>query len=74
MDEKYGSLVNQDHSSSPSTTNTLNRDADDKIKAEYDGLQDRCQKVFAGLRDLPHFGNWDSYYHRTFEIYSKVSL
>lgn len=50
----------------------LNKEEEERICIEFKNLQERCQHMFTGLRDLPQFGNWDGYFHRTFDVYLSV--
>ncbi|KAI8844538.1 protein SCAI [Chytriomyces cf. hyalinus JEL632] len=44
-----------------------------KIVEEFQYLLEKSQQLFAGLRDLPPTGkNWQPYFQRTFEVYTKL--
>ncbi|KAI8918066.1 protein SCAI [Entophlyctis helioformis] len=44
-----------------------------KIVEEFQYLLEKSQQLFAGLRDLPPTGrNWQPYFQRTFEVYTKI--
>ncbi|TPX36317.1 hypothetical protein SmJEL517_g01484 [Synchytrium microbalum] len=44
-----------------------------KIVEEFLFLLEKSQQLFAGLRDLPPTGrNWQPYFQRTFEVYTKL--
>ncbi|KAI8813806.1 hypothetical protein BJ742DRAFT_787519 [Cladochytrium replicatum] len=44
-----------------------------KIVEEFQFLLEKSQQLFAGLRDLPPTGrNWQPYFQRTFEVYTKL--
>ncbi|KAI9365464.1 protein SCAI [Zopfochytrium polystomum] len=44
-----------------------------KIVDEFQYLLEKSQQLFAGLRDLPPTGkNWQPYFQRTFEVYTKL--
>ena len=46
---------------------------DDEIAEKYRKLQEEAQVVFAGLRDLPAFGQqWKGYYSKTFQVYTTL--
>ncbi|KAJ3183275.1 hypothetical protein HDU85_002301 [Gaertneriomyces sp. JEL0708] len=48
------------------------RDPND-IAQEFRYLLEKSHQLFAGLKDLPPTGrNWQSYFHRTFEVYTKL--
>lgn len=40
--------------------------------AEWLYLSDRAQQIYGGLVGLSDFGHWDSYFSRTFDIYTRV--
>lgn len=40
--------------------------------AEWHYLSDRAQQIYGGLVGLSDFGHWDSYFSRTFDIYTRV--
>jgi hypothetical protein len=40
--------------------------------AEWHYLSDRAQQIYGGLVGLSDFGHWDSYFARTFDIYTRV--
>ncbi|RKO96569.1 hypothetical protein CAUPRSCDRAFT_7976, partial [Caulochytrium protostelioides] len=43
------------------------------LVSEFHYLLEKSQQLFAGLRDLPPTGrNWQPYFHRTFEVYTKL--
>ncbi|KAI9095450.1 protein SCAI [Phlyctochytrium arcticum] len=43
------------------------------IAQEFQYLLEKSQQLFAGLRDLPPTGrNWQPYFQRTFEVYTKL--
>ncbi|KAJ1554066.1 hypothetical protein HK405_006110, partial [Cladochytrium tenue] len=44
-----------------------------KVVDEFQYLLEKSQQLFAGLRDLPPTGkNWQPYFQRTFEVYTKL--
>ncbi|KAJ3099341.1 hypothetical protein HDU97_003266 [Phlyctochytrium planicorne] len=44
-----------------------------KTVEEFQYLLEKSQQLFAGLRDLPPTGkNWQPYFQRTFEVYTKL--
>ncbi|TPX50258.1 hypothetical protein SeLEV6574_g01006 [Synchytrium endobioticum] len=44
-----------------------------KVVEEFLFLLEKSQQLFAGLRDLPPTGrNWQPYFQRTFEVYTKL--
>ncbi|KAJ3125390.1 hypothetical protein HK100_010835 [Physocladia obscura] len=44
-----------------------------KIVEEFQYLLEKSQQLFSGLRDLPPTGkNWQPYFQRTFEVYTKL--
>ena len=45
--------------------------SDDPV-AEWLYLSDRAQQIYGGLVGLSDFGHWDSYFSRTFDIYTRV--
>jgi hypothetical protein len=47
---------------------------DQQVCEEFVYLLDRGSQLFGGLRDLPDFYNWESYFQRTFEVYTRVRL
>jgi hypothetical protein len=50
-------------------------DPEQRICEEYLYLMERAQQLFAGLRDLPMFGKqWEPYFQRTFEVYTRVRV
>ena len=42
--------------------------------AEWLYLSDRAQQIYGGLIGLSDFGHWDSYFARTFDIYTRVRI
>jgi len=47
---------------------------DRRVCEEFVQLLERSQQLFAGLRDIPMFGKqWEPYFQRTFDIYTRVS-
>ncbi|KAJ3215228.1 hypothetical protein HDU67_000715 [Dinochytrium kinnereticum] len=43
------------------------------VVSEFQYLLEKSQQLFAGLRDLPPTGkNWQPYFQRTFEVYTKL--
>lgn len=42
------------------------------VVAEWQYLADRAQQIYGGLVGLSDFGHWDSYFARTFDIYTRV--
>ncbi|KAJ3019218.1 hypothetical protein HKX48_002294 [Thoreauomyces humboldtii] len=43
------------------------------VAQEFQYLLEKSQQLFAGLRDLPPTGkNWQPYFQRTFEVYTKL--
>ncbi|KAH6560057.1 hypothetical protein BASA50_003204 [Batrachochytrium salamandrivorans] len=50
-----------------------NSPSSQKIVEEFQYLLEKSQQLFAGLRDLPPTGrNWQPYFQRTFEVYTKI--
>ncbi|EGF83974.1 hypothetical protein BATDEDRAFT_34022 [Batrachochytrium dendrobatidis JAM81] len=50
-----------------------NAPSSQKIVEEFQYLLEKSQQLFAGLRDLPPTGrNWQPYFQRTFEVYTKI--
>jgi len=47
-------------------------DDDQRVCDEFLYLLDRGQQLFFGLRDLSDFGGWETYFQRTFEVYTRV--
>lgn len=48
-----------------------------KIVSDFQGLLEKSQNMFNGLRDLPHTGGqrlWQPYFQRTFETFTKVTF
>lgn len=43
-----------------------------RIISEWIYLLDRSKHIYAGLVNLSQFGNWEAYFARAFDIYSKV--
>lgn len=44
----------------------------EEVVAEWLYLSDRAQQIYGGLVGLSDFGHWDSYFARTFDIYTRV--
>ncbi|KAJ3154060.1 hypothetical protein HDU86_004985 [Geranomyces michiganensis] len=55
------------------TTGPASSDPNLVIAQEFQYLLEKSQQLFAGLRDLPPTGkNWQPYFQRTFEVYTKL--
>ncbi|KAI8919103.1 protein SCAI [Powellomyces hirtus] len=55
------------------TPNSAQPDPNLVIAQEFQYLLEKSQQLFAGLRDLPPTGkNWQPYFQRTFEVYTKL--
>lgn len=44
----------------------------EEVVAEWLYLSDRAQQIYGGLVGLSDFGHWDSYFARTFDIYTRL--
>jgi len=71
---RFGFVVTHlDAQCSVKSTFRRHADTEQRICEEYLALVERAQQLFAGLRDLPMFGKqWEPYFHRTFEIYTRL--
>ncbi|KAJ3333869.1 hypothetical protein HDU76_002195 [Blyttiomyces sp. JEL0837] len=57
----------------PAQSGGVNASPNVKIVEEFQYLLEKSQQLFAGLRDLPPTGrNWQPYFQRTFEVYTKL--
>lgn len=45
----------------------------EKICQDFVNLTSKGKHLFTSLTELPVFANWDSYFHRSFDVYDKVN-
>ncbi|KAI8824112.1 protein SCAI [Fimicolochytrium jonesii] len=56
-----------------SNGNVPSSDPNIVVAQEFQYLLEKSQQLFAGLRDLPPTGkNWQTYFQRTFEVYTRL--
>ncbi|KAJ3176095.1 hypothetical protein HDU87_005470 [Geranomyces variabilis] len=64
---------NNNGSSAAGASSTAASDPNLVVAQEFQYLLEKSQQLFAGLRDLPPTGkNWQPYFQRTFEVYTKL--